>query len=235
MTPVLDKLLEYKRNWIQHIKRMFRNRLPRVIKHYSPTGRRNHGRLLKRLLVTWEEERVNKWPNFMTFMIMMMTEKDLCIRVVMLYTQTHLRYRLLDKVKEEHTCISTLFPKLSNTNPYCIQLYTSQRSAIATNNADLVFSHRINHYLVGYKSTQVQYHRPTHTTLLFHQANKKKFSNQFLPFIKDRLTTKIKLTPNFTAIVSAHGKTKAYRQRFKIIDLPECPCDGGNQTVDHLL
>jgi len=32
---------------------MPRNRLPRVMKHYSPAGRRNHGRLLKRLLVTW--------------------------------------------------------------------------------------------------------------------------------------------------------------------------------------
>ena len=31
------------------------------------------------------------------FMIMMMTEKDLCIRVDVLYTQTYLRYRLLDK------------------------------------------------------------------------------------------------------------------------------------------
>ena len=28
--------------------------LPRVMKHYSPTGRRNHGRPLKRLLDTWD-------------------------------------------------------------------------------------------------------------------------------------------------------------------------------------
>jgi hypothetical protein len=48
--PILDKLLEYKRNWIQHVNRMPRNRLPRVMKHYSPTGRKNHGRALKRLL-----------------------------------------------------------------------------------------------------------------------------------------------------------------------------------------
>ena len=52
ITPVLDKLLEYKRNWIQHVNRMPRNRVPRVMKHYSPTGRRNHGRPLKRLLDT---------------------------------------------------------------------------------------------------------------------------------------------------------------------------------------
>jgi len=49
------------------------------------------------------------------------------------------------------------------------------------------------------------------------------------------LNTKIKITPNFTAIITAHGKTKAYLHRFKITKSPECPCDGGNQTVDHLI
>ena len=38
--------------FVQHVNRMPRNRLPRVMKHYSPTGRRNHGRPLKRLLDT---------------------------------------------------------------------------------------------------------------------------------------------------------------------------------------
>jgi hypothetical protein len=52
VSPILDKLLEYKRNWIQHVNRMPRNRLTRIMKHYSPTGRRNHGRPLKRLLDT---------------------------------------------------------------------------------------------------------------------------------------------------------------------------------------
>ena len=52
ITPILDKLLEYKRSWIQHVNRMLRNRLPRVMKYYSPAGRRNHGRPLNRLLDT---------------------------------------------------------------------------------------------------------------------------------------------------------------------------------------
>ena len=52
ITPILDKLLEYKRSWIQHVNRMHRNRLPRVMKHYCPTGRRNHVGPLKRLLDT---------------------------------------------------------------------------------------------------------------------------------------------------------------------------------------
>ena len=49
--PILDKLLEHKRSWIR-VKRMPRNRLPRVMKYYYSTGRRNHGRPSKRLLDT---------------------------------------------------------------------------------------------------------------------------------------------------------------------------------------
>jgi len=52
ITPNLDKILEYKKSWIQNVNRMPRNRLPRVMKRYSPTGRRNHGSPLKRLLDT---------------------------------------------------------------------------------------------------------------------------------------------------------------------------------------
>jgi hypothetical protein len=52
ITPILDKLPEYKRNWIQRVTRMPRNRLSRVKKHCCVTGRRNHGRPLKRLLDT---------------------------------------------------------------------------------------------------------------------------------------------------------------------------------------
>jgi hypothetical protein len=45
----------------------------------------------------------------------------------------------------------------------------------------------------------------------------------------------IKLTPNVTAIATAHGKTRAYPHRFKILQSPECPCGGGNQKNDHLI
>jgi len=33
ITPILDKLLGYKRSWTQHVNRMPRNRLPRVIQY----------------------------------------------------------------------------------------------------------------------------------------------------------------------------------------------------------
>jgi len=63
ITPILDKLLEYKKNWVQHVNRMPRNRLPRVMKHYSPSGRRNHGRPLKRLLDTWDRNGSTSGPT----------------------------------------------------------------------------------------------------------------------------------------------------------------------------
>jgi len=49
ITPILDKLLECNRSWKHDVNRMLRNKLPSVMKHYSPTGRRNRGRPLKRL------------------------------------------------------------------------------------------------------------------------------------------------------------------------------------------
>ena len=63
ITPILEKLLAYKRSWIQHVNRMTRNRLPRVMKHYCPTGRRNHGRPLKRLVDTWDRNGSTSGPT----------------------------------------------------------------------------------------------------------------------------------------------------------------------------
>jgi len=63
ITQILDKLLEYNRNWIQHVNRMPRNRLPRVMKRYSATGRRNHGRPLKRLLDAWDRNESTSGPT----------------------------------------------------------------------------------------------------------------------------------------------------------------------------
>jgi len=35
-------------------------------------------------------------------------------------------------------------------------------------------------------------------------------------------------------MITAHGRTRSYLHRFKIIESPECPCANGNQTVGHL-
>jgi len=63
ISPILDKLQEYKRNWIHNVNRMPRNRLPRVMKQYSPTGRRNNGRPLKRFLDAWGRKGSTSGPT----------------------------------------------------------------------------------------------------------------------------------------------------------------------------
>jgi ABC-type multidrug transport system fused ATPase/permease subunit len=50
ITPVLYKIQNYRRNWIQHVNRMPCKRLPRLMKNYTRRGRRNQGRTLKTLL-----------------------------------------------------------------------------------------------------------------------------------------------------------------------------------------
>jgi len=59
-------------------------------------------------------------------------------------------------------------------------------------------------------------------------------TKEFFPNIKDRLKMKVNLSPNFTVMVTAHGKTKSYLHRFEIIQSPECSCANSDQTVDHL-
>jgi len=56
----------------------------------------------------------------------------------------------------------------------------------------------------------------------------------FFPTVEQRLKLKIPITSEFTDIVSGHGKTKSYLNRFKLIDNPMCPCDEGAQSPEHL-
>ena len=53
----------YKKSWIQHVNRMPRNILPKVMKYYSPDSRRNRGRTLKRLLETWDRNGSTSGPT----------------------------------------------------------------------------------------------------------------------------------------------------------------------------
>jgi len=53
--------------------------------------------------------------------------------------------------------------------------------------------------------------------------------------VAERIKMKINLTQNLTAIVTGHGKTKAYLHRFKIAENATCPCGKMHQTTDHLI
>jgi hypothetical protein len=50
VTSILDKITSYNSDWIQHINRMPRSRLPDLLTQYAPRGIRNQGRPLERLL-----------------------------------------------------------------------------------------------------------------------------------------------------------------------------------------
>jgi len=69
----------------------------------------------------------------------------------------------------------------------------------------------------------------------WNNTSKGLLSKTFFPSIKERLKIKLPLTPDFTAIVTGHGKTKAYLHRFHIIDNPTCTCKKAQQTVNHLI
>jgi hypothetical protein len=49
------------------------------------------------------------------------------------------------------------------------------------------------------------------------------------------MTLKVSPTPNFTTMVTGHGKINSCLHRFKIKEKPGCPCNKGDQTVDHII
>jgi len=67
------------------------------------------------------------------------------------------------------------------------------------------------------------------------QTTNGRTTEDFFPDVAERLKMKINLTQNLTAIVTGHGKTRAYLQRFKIIENATFPCGKRDQTTDHLI
>ena len=86
---------------------------------------------------------------------------------------------------------------------------------------------------------QQNVHTYTHTNTYIHtyiHAYTHTYTHtQFFPNVLDRVKLNINVNPNFTAMVTGHGKTRAYLHRFKIIENATCPCNKGDQTTDHLL
>jgi hypothetical protein len=60
-------------------------------------------------------------------------------------------------------------------------------------------------------------------------------TKSFFPKIAERLKLKVKVTANFTTIVTGHGNIKSYLRKYKILDSPMCSCKSGEQTVDHII
>jgi hypothetical protein len=67
------------------------------------------------------------------------------------------------------------------------------------------------------------------------KCTKTAITKEFFPNVRKRLNMKISINPNFTAMVTGHGRTRAYRHRFKLIDTATCPCNKEDHTVAHLI
>ena len=67
------------------------------------------------------------------------------------------------------------------------------------------------------------------------QCKKAAVTKQFFPTVRDRINLSLNVRPNFTAMVTGHGKTRAYIHRFKITDSATCPCNKEDQTLDRTL
>ena len=65
--------------------------------------------------------------------------------------------------------------------------------------------------------------------------NKGALTKTFFPVVKDRLSKRLQMCSNLSAVVTGHGKLRSYLHRFKIIEDPMCPCKMNPQTSDHLI
>jgi hypothetical protein len=53
--------------------------------------------------------------------------------------------------------------------------------------------------------------------------------------VRGRVKLNISVNPNFTAIVTGHGKNRTYLHGLKVIENATCPCNKGDKTIDHLV
>jgi len=61
-------------------------------------------------------------------------------------------------------------------------------------------------------------------------------TKSFFPFVRNRLRQELPVSPEFTSMVTGHGKFRSYFHRFGITDNPTCPfAEAEDQTTDHLI
>jgi hypothetical protein len=58
----------------------------------------------------------------------------------------------------------------------------------------------------------------------------------FFPSVRNRLRQELPVYPEFTLMVTGHGKLRTFFHRFGTADNPTCPCEEAeDQTTDHLI
>ena len=61
-------------------------------------------------------------------------------------------------------------------------------------------------------------------------------TKSFFPLVRDGLRQEVLVSPEFTSMVTGHGKLRSYYHRLGITDNPTCLCaEAEDQTTDHLI
>jgi hypothetical protein len=126
-------------------------------------------------------------------------------------------------------------------NVYIIHTYT--HTYIYTHKHTYIYKHKntYTHTYIIYTYTHTHIHtlKYIHTythinTCIQTYLHKAAVTKEFFQNVQDRIHCRIKINPNFTALVTGHGKTKAYLHRFKLTDKATCPLQyGGPNSRTH--
>ena len=73
-----------------------------------------------------------------------------------------------------------------------------------------------------------------HWQLQWNNATKGALCRSLFPNLEQFLKTKIPITPEFKALFTGHGKTRAYLHRFQIADENICLYKEAQQTPEHI-
>jgi len=92
-----------------------------------------------------------------------------------------------------------------------------------------------NRVLVTTAATEIKKQGLTKWQSQWNSSEKGALCGSFFPVVEQRLKMKIPITPEFTAIITRHGKTKSYLHKFQFADNPTCPCNEGVQTLEHII
>ena len=105
------------------------------------------------------------------------------------------------------------------------------KDAARSNDIDIVFS-RIPISTLNYELEEESRQR---WQKAWENCSKTAITKQYFSTFQERLNMKIRVTQNIAAMMTGHGKTRAYLHRFKLLENAKCACIQGDQTIDHLL
>jgi len=126
-----------------------------------------------------------------------------------------------------HTFTHTLIHTFINTHTYThvhnihtyIHTYTHTFIHTFINTHTYTHVHNIHTHIHTYIYTYI------HTYMT---CDKAAITKQYFPTVQDRLKTKINLTQNLAAMLTGHGRTRAYLHRFKLLDDATRICGQGD-------